>query len=124
LWHTSKIKAYGAGLELFRFGGAVYVWNNSKEIDMFEKYSAKDFLFAGSYATMESYLGNTTIFFTLGAYLITPSTPRQPLYGRIGVRQKIYKNIVANFGIKANFFTAEFIEFGLGYRWNYKNKGN
>jgi hypothetical protein len=56
----------------------------------------------------------------IGAYLYSKTTPRQPVYARLGIRQKVTNNLFGHLGIKANFFTAEFIEFGLGYRWRYK----
>ncbi len=121
LWHKNKTRAYGIGAEVFRFGGAPYAWEETNDIDVYKKYGGKDFLFAGSYATMESYLGKSTMFFTVGAYLYKQTKPLQPVYARVGIRYEIYNNLVANFGIKANFFTAEFIEFGIGYRWKYKS---
>lgn len=121
LWHTNKIKAYGIGAEVFRFGGAPYAWEAVNEIDINHTYGNKDYLFAGTYGTMETYLGNSTIFISVGAYIYKHTTPLQPVYARLGIRYKIYDNFVANFGIKANFFTAEFIEFGIGYRWKYKS---
>jgi len=38
----------------------------------------------------------------------------------MGVRQELFKDFFANQSIKTSFFKAEFIEFGLGYRLNYK----
>lgn len=121
LWYTKKTKAYGVGLDIIRFGGAPLASKNFQDLDLESSYKTSDYLFSGLFATMESHLGTTSLYLATGAYIYSKTTPRQPVYARLGVRQKIKNNLLGHFGIKANFFTAEFIEFGLGYRWRYKN---
>jgi len=117
LWYKNTVKAYGLGVDFIRFGGAPLASKNFQDIDQNAVYSFKDELYAGLFATMESHLGSTALYMSLGGYLYSATKPRQPVYARLGIRQKLSGNILAHFGIKANFFTAEFIEFGLGYRW-------
>jgi hypothetical protein len=88
-------------------------------MDEFFSYTFKDYFYIGTFATLEYHLGSTSLYMAPGYYLHYKIKPRQPVYARLGVRQKIYKNICAHFGIKANYFIAEFIEFGLGYRFKY-----
>lgn len=120
LWYAKKTKAYGLGLDLIRFGGAPLASKNFQDLDITSKYRSSDYLLTGAFVTMESHLGTTSLYLATGAYIYSKTTPRQPVYARLGVRQKITQNLLGHFGIKANFFTAEFIEFGLGYRWRYK----
>lgn len=121
LWYKKQNKAYGLGLDFIRFGGAPLASKNFEDLEIKSAaYSTSDYLFTGAFATMESHLGSTSLYMAIGAYLYSKTTPRQPVYARLGIRQKITGNLIGHFGIKANFFTAEFIEFGLGYRWRYK----
>ncbi|GAO31700.1 acyloxyacyl hydrolase [Geofilum rubicundum] len=117
LWYTTKTRAYGLGLDFIRFGGAPLASKNFQDMDENAVYSFKDELYAGLFGTMESHMGSTALYIAAGGYLYHATKPRQPVYARLGVRQKLTGNLLAHFGIKANFFTAEFIEFGLGYRW-------
>ena len=120
LWYTKKTKAYGVGVDLIRFGGAPLASQNFEDLDIHTRYTASDYLLTGAFIAMESHLGTTSLYVATGAYIYSKVTPRQPVYARLGVRQKITNNLLGHFGIKANFFTAEFIEFGVGYRWRYK----
>lgn len=120
LWYKKSNKAYGLGLDLIRYGGAPLAFKNFEDLDLSAQYSPSDYYFTGAFATMESHLGTTSLYIAAGAYLYHKTTPRQPVYARLGVRQKIKGGLLAHFGIKANFFTAEFIEFGLGYRLRYR----
>jgi hypothetical protein len=117
LWYKTKTRAYGLGLDFIRFGGAPLASKNFQDMDENAVYSFKDELYAGLFGTMESHMGTTALYIAAGGYLYHATKPRQPVYARLGVRQKLSGNLLAHFGIKANFFTAEFIEFGLGYRW-------
>jgi len=121
LWYKKQNKAYGIGLDFIRFGGAPLAFKNFEDFEIEStSYSTSDYLFTGTFATMESHLGSTSLYMAVGAYLYSKTTPRQPIYARLGIRQKVTKTLFGHFGLKANFFTAEFIEFGLGYRWRYK----
>lgn len=120
LWYKTRSKAYGIGLDLVKFGGAPYAYNMFQDLDESRDYSLYEELYAGVFGTMESHLGSSSLFMSLGAYIFYKTEPRQPLYARLGIRKKITDQWLAHFGIKANFFTAEFIEFGLGYRLRYR----
>src|SRR5690554_7363448 len=85
-------------------------------LDVDKHFSSSDEIYAGILAGMESLLGTTALYLNLGAYIYQATPARQPVYARLGIRQKLYQNWHGHFGIKANFFTAEFIEFGLAYR--------
>jgi hypothetical protein len=115
LWYRSVKSAWGAGVDLFYFGAAPYVFQEPGPYDS-EAQRVYYGVSAGKYWIM----GTTTAFLQLGLYLYSEIKPPQPVYPRVGLRQKIAKNLQANFSIKASFFTAEFMEFGLGYCFEYK----
>jgi len=117
--YLKKNMSLGIGLDLINIGGAPYVFNSSDEIDENAQFEFKDFFYLGSTLNFENHFGKTAIYLAPGVYLHYKTTPRQPLYARLGIRQIIYGNFWGHFGIKANFFVAEFIEFGVGYRLKY-----
>ncbi|ASB47991.1 acyloxyacyl hydrolase [Alkalitalea saponilacus] len=119
LWYQTENKAYGLGLDFIRYGGAPLAFIKLEEMDFNAEYGFSDYFYTGITGTMESHLGATALYITAGAYVHYKTEPRQPVYARLGIRQKIYENLLGHFGIKANFFTAEFIEFGMGYRFRY-----
>ncbi len=115
LWHRSAKSAWSAGVDLFYFGAAPYVFQYYNEADP----EAQRFFFGisgGKYWIM----GSTIPFIQLGVYLFSEIDPPQPVYPRVGIRQKITGHLMANFSVKASFFRAEFVEFGLGYCFKYK----
>jgi len=115
-WYINNKISCGLGLDFIRYGGASFSYKIVSEMEEEFSYNFSDFFYFGTIVTMEYFFGNTSLYLAPGVYLHYKTEPRQPLYARLGVRQKIYGNLCAHFGIKANYFTAEFIEFGLGYR--------
>ncbi len=120
LWHRTKLKSYGITLDMLHYGGSAYAFIDFESIDEDKKYGFSDFLYAGIYGSMESHLNSTTLYIATGMYLHYKTKPKQPVYARLGVKQHFSDRWLGHFGIKANFFTAEFIEFGLGYKFKYK----
>ena len=122
LWWVSKKTAWGVGIDGIYYGAAPYDYllDNNQFSDEEEIFSHKDKMYGSIFGSYNFRFNNTQIFFHVGAYLLYTIEPKQLIYPRLGVRQRIYKNLYGNFSIKASFFKAEFIEFGLGYRINYK----
>ena len=119
LWFTNKTKAYGLGVDFIHLGGAQYVFSDfNKNIFVTNKFS--DNLYIGFNCTMESHLGNTSPYFTIGYYVYHKTKPTIPIYSRLGLRQKITGNLSAHFSIKMGLLVSEFMEFGLAYRIRYK----
>ena len=116
LWFTNRTKAYGLGVDLIHLGGAPYVFAEVDAIDIHQKYTTSDNIYMGLFAIMESHLGSTAPFIAVGAYIYHKTEPKQPIYARIGFRQKIVGNLSLHYSIKLNFFSSEFMEFGLAYR--------
>jgi hypothetical protein len=120
MWYTTTTKAYGVGIDVIRYGGAPFAYQNFQYIDENKTYHFNDFFYSSIFAAYHVQMGKTTMFFNIGAYIYQHTKPRQPVYPRVGIRYRITPNLLGSFGIKANFFSAEFLEFGLGYRLPYK----
>ena len=115
-WYINNRISAGLGADFIKFGGAPLTNRGMTGIDENFSYKFEDYFFIGSIVTMEYFFGNTSCYLAPGVYLHYKTNPRQPVYARLGVRQKLFGNFYGHFGIKANFFTAEFIEFGVGCR--------
>ncbi len=118
LYRFNTKKAIGIGFEQFYSEAAPYIWTDYDHRYIEQTFKTKDYLFNSVFAAYEVYLGKSTIFMNLGAYLSTGTKPLQPIYPRIGVRHQISKHLLASFGIKAAFVRSEFLEFGIGYKFN------
>ena len=118
-WYTKNTMSLGVGLDFINFGGAPYAFKNLENTDEIREFGFKDYFYVGTTFNLENFFGNTSIYIAPGLYLHYKTNPRQPLYARLGIRQKLYGNFWGHFGIKANYFVAEFIEFGVGYRIRY-----
>lgn len=121
VWFRKKTVAYTGGLDFIHFGGAPYANLKFQTMDENAQYALADNLYVGALAGAQALLGTTTLYVNMGGYLYKGTPPRQPVYARLGIRQQITPRFLGHFGIKANFFAAEFIEFGLGYRIIYKH---
>ncbi|MBN2164961.1 MAG: acyloxyacyl hydrolase [Marinilabiliaceae bacterium] len=119
LWHNTIKRSFGIGVDMMYFGGAPYLYFQEKEK---ESYSFNEKFYGGLFIAYHKMMGKTEMFLNLGAYIIQGIKPSQPIYPRVGLRYNITNHLVAHFGIKASFFTAEYLEFGLGYRLKYKTK--
>ena len=125
LWHLNAKKAIGIGYDQFYSETAPYAWAPKDEYPANTDYSSRHYIFNGLFASYNVFLNKTTLFVNVGAYLHTNISPPQALYPRMGVRQMIGKNFIANFSVKASFFRSEFLEFGVGCRIPYtRNKHN
>ena len=122
LWWISKKTAWGVGVDGIYYGAAPFEYVIVEEQYATEQYdfTAADKLYGGIFGSYNFRFNRTQLYAHIGVYVVYKTTPAQLVYPRMGVRQALFKNIYANVSIKASFFKAEFIEFGLGYRLNYK----
>ena len=54
----------------------------------------------------------------IGVYTWYETKPEKPMYARVGLRYNINRNFLANLSLKAHLGKADFIEWGIGYRFN------
>jgi len=122
LWWISKKTAWGLGIDGIYYGAAPFEYLIVEEqysVDQYD-FTFEDKFYGGIFGSYNFRFNRTQIYANVGVYLLYKIKPNQLIYPRFGVRQQIFKNLFANVSIKASFFKAEFIEFGLGYRINYK----
>ena len=122
LWWVSKKTAWGVGIDGIYYGAAPFEYEIIGEQYSTEQYefSAADKMYGCVFGSYNFRFNRTQLYAHIGVYLLYKTKPKELIYPRMGVRQELFKNIYANVSIKASFFKAEFIEFGLGYRFNYK----
>jgi hypothetical protein len=75
-------------------------------------------LFAGYIVPFERF----SFLFGAGAYVRDVYNPEGPVYFRIGSRYQFPKGILLNFTLKSHFGKADYMELGLGYTLNCKQK--
>ncbi len=75
-------------------------------------------LFAGYIVPFERF----NFLFGAGAYVRDVYKPDGPVYFRIGSRYQFPNGILLNFTLKSHFAKADYMELGLGYTLNYKQK--
>jgi hypothetical protein len=122
LWWISKKTAWGVGVDGIYYGAAPFEYAIIEEQYATDQYdfSAADKMYGGVFGSYNFRFNQTQLYAHVGVYVLYKTKPEQLIYPRMGVRQELLRNLYANVSIKASFFKAEFIEFGLGYRLNYK----
>lgn len=86
------------------------------------KYDDRSFTFfetvqVGLYAGACVNFYKSQIFFGLGGYIYNAINPAGWIYDRIGYRYNFSKQFNAMIAIKANIGIADYLEFGIGYRF-------
>ncbi len=117
LWHLNSKKAIGIGFDEIYSKSIPYIWANFEE-ESYSSFSNSDYFVSSVFASYNIFLGKATAYIHLGAYVFSNIQPVQPVYPRIGVRYRITDNLVSSLGVKASFCASEFLEFGVGYRFN------
>jgi len=81
-----------------------------------------DILQVGAYAAYLVPLDRFHFVFGMGAYLRDKYSPEDPLYHRIGARYYFKSGINLNFTLKTHWARADYLEYGVGYTFNYRKK--
>lgn len=76
----------------------------------------------GVYAAYVLPLDHMQIVLGMGAYLKDRYQPDGPLYHRVGMRYQFDNGITANLVLKSHWAKADYIEYGIGYTFKYKQK--
>ena len=107
----------GFGVDLFYDEGANRGdWNFSPETSFKDRFSQALFI------SHDLVIQNFNIITHIGVYTLYKTDPEKPIYTRIGLRYNVSDKIIANLSLKAHLGKADFIEWGIGYR--FKNKKN
>ncbi len=76
----------------------------------------------GFHAGYEFFVHRFSAFFHFGVYALRYDRLTGILYQRIGLRYQLPKNISLTTALKSHMFTADCVEFGLGYRIDFSKK--
>lgn len=71
---------------------------------------------AGIHAGYEFHVHRFSAFFHFGVYMLRYDHLTGILYQRIGLKYLLYRNLFLTTALKSHMFTADCVEFGLGYR--------
>lgn len=80
----------------------------------------KDNYQMGSHFAFLVRYGNFSIVLGMGHYLVAPYHKYTPIYSRFGFRYAMNEKYIFNFTVKAHYAIADYVEWGIGYRFNTK----
>jgi len=107
----------GLGLDLFYDTSSGQKNSNQPVKTRFKERFRQAFFIASDW-----YIDKFVILTHVGIYTLYKTKPEKAFYGRIGFRYTIGKHLFANINLKAHWATADFIEFGFGYRIQMRKK--
>jgi len=79
-----------------------------------------DILQIGAYAAYLVPLDRFHFVFGMGVYLRDKYSPEDPVYHRIGARYYFKNGLMVNLTLKTHFAQADYMEYGVGYTFNYR----
>jgi hypothetical protein len=118
---------YVPGLK-YSFGvGSDFFYDESlgpnKVADEGGTFSSADLFQAGVHGAFYVRYSRLNIMLQVGTYVYANYYKYARVYSRIGLRYEIIPNILLNFSLKSHYAIADFIEWGIGYRFNGGEKG-
>ncbi|HIE16246.1 MAG TPA: hypothetical protein EYP69_04910 [Bacteroidales bacterium] len=105
--------AFDAGLDIF-YDSSVKTKMIFAEIS---DYNADNFYRLGFHLGYEPQFGKTAIAIQMGVYFFDKLNDEGYFYHRVAIKQYCSKKIFLGVAVKTHFFKAEFIEWGIGYRF-------
>ncbi len=105
--------SFGAGLDLFYDESL----GPNKTGDLGGTYTRADLYQMGIHAGFYPRFSKLNIILQLGSYVVANYYKYIRVYSRIGFRYEIYNNILFNLSLKAHRATADYLEWGVGYRF-------
>jgi len=92
------------------------------DYEPFIRKSQWDILQMGLYAAYLVPLDRFHFVFGMGAYIRDKYSPEDPVYHRIGARYYLKNGIILNLTLKSHFARADYLEYGIGYTFNYRKR--
>lgn len=110
---TSYKRSFGAGIDIF-YDRSIPV---SLKREGREEVRSKELYKIGLHGFHDIYIENLVITLQLGYHVYSKYTEFTDLFTRTGIKYHFSNNLWAKFALKAHYFNADFIEWGIGYRW-------
>jgi hypothetical protein len=110
---TSYKRSFGIGTDLFYDRSIrVSIKNDGREdVKDIQLYKA------GLHIFHDIYIGDLIVTLQLGHHVYSKFREFTNLYTRTGLKYNISERLWTKFSLKAHYFNADFIEWGVGYRW-------
>jgi len=105
--------AFGAGTDLF-YDQAL---GPNMVDDEGGTYSTSDLFQFGMHGALYARYGRLHVLANLGTYLYTNYYKYTRIYTRIGFRYDVHRHVFLNISLKAHYAIADYIEWGIGYRF-------
>jgi Lipid A 3-O-deacylase (PagL) len=102
------------------FGANVFynAADEKKVLVLSENSSVKEQkLNSGLHHSQSLIIGSTSMYVQIGFYLFADKFLKNRLYDRLGIQYEFENRILLNLSIKAHYFKADYIEWGIGYVW-------
>ncbi|MBN1598648.1 MAG: acyloxyacyl hydrolase [Bacteroidales bacterium] len=106
---------YSAGLGLdFFYDEAL---GPNKVDDEGGEYTKADLYQIGLHGGFFASYSKLTVVINIGKYIHANYYKYTSFYSRIGIRYEVYRNVLFNITIKAHYAIADYLEWGIGYRF-------
>lgn len=115
--HSKRFFNYKSGIEFDL--DIIYKESTRYYLPQIEK-NFTDIIQIGLYGAYIIPLEKFHFIFGMGAYLRDKFKPEDPLYHRIGMRYQWQNGIISNLTLKTHFGRADYLEWGIGYVFNYE----
>ncbi|MBN2486314.1 MAG: acyloxyacyl hydrolase [Bacteroidales bacterium] len=118
-YHAHSLKyAYGAGFD-FMFDESLGPLKQH-----YEKtgYNYMDNYQTGAHIGFLVRYGKLNVLLNAGCYITANYFKYSRVFGRFGMRYALSKKILLNFSIKSHYAIADYLEWGIGYRFNTSGK--
>ena len=108
---------YGAGLDWF--------YDTSLKEDYTEMVSSSKYMFVGAHLGHELMISKFTFVTHLGTYFYKGTQAKGAFFFRLGIKYYIIPELYTSISLKTvNGFKADYIEWGMGYRFKFKSRKN
>ena len=108
----NRKNSIGAGIDLFYNSANL----ETLALDSIHVASKLENIQVGIKFGYEFIIGKIALPYEIGAYLYTKSLGHGYEYNRLGIRYYINPHFIANISLLAHFASADFVEWGVGYR--------
>ena len=112
---AGKRRRLGLGLDIFYDASNIALYNSDTNNTVSDKKT--EFIKPGIHFSHELVIGKLQVVTEMGVYIYDKYKKDGNIYHRVAMRHYIYKKLLFNFSIKSHWINADYIEWGLGYRF-------
>ena len=113
----NHLERLGIGLDLFydqSIGTTLEYYDENKQA------TTGDLFRSGFHVSHDLIYNRLELVFNAGYYFYTKYVEITSIYSRLGLRYQASEHLLFNFTLKSHFAQADFVEWGIGYRWKQK----